>query len=104
MLRTKGSDTMPGVDGPGGVNLSRKDGKSVSSQIRICDEGLTGETKYYGATPGVCRTGSNDNSLLAKAGNGGWQQQQQQQQPSGPLPLPAKAGDGGGHQDYCIYR
>ena len=39
---------------------------------------------------------SNDNSLPARAGNGGWQQQQQQQQlPSGPLPLPAKAGDGG---------
>ena len=47
MIRTKCSDTMPGVDGPGGVNLSRKDGKSVSSRIRICDEGLTGETKCY---------------------------------------------------------
>ena len=95
VIKTVCSTTVPGIDGLGKVNPSREDGESASSWIHIRDGGLTGGTTYCGTVQGVYRTRPGDDSMLAGAGNGGWEQQQLQQRPSKPLPLPANASDGG---------
>ena len=92
--------TVPVIDGLGRVSSSCKDGEGVSLCIRTCNGGLTGGTTYCGTVQGVYRTRPDDDSMLAEAGNGGWEQQQLQQRPSKPLPLLANASAGGGSGSY----
>ena len=95
IIKTLYVTTVPVMDGLGRVSSSCKDGEGVSLCIRTCNGGLTGGTTYCGTVQGVYRTRPNDDSMLARAGDGVWEQQQLQQRPSKPLPLPANASDGG---------